>query len=425
MGTYAPGSAVGRAGGPGHHATEWAHHDAEVKKRAGGAAGGGPIPLMGKHLCGAGRWIMLTESASTTTLPASSEHAAARRLPCLIAVPIMIEIDGSYGEGGGAILRQALGLAVYAAKPVRIRKIRTGRRKAGLAAQHLKAVEAAGAICGARVQGANLGSTELVFDPGPVRPGRVSVDVGTAGSVTLVLQAVLLPCLFLPGEFEFELTGGTDVPWSPPADYLANVTLRTLQPFGIGRLEVVRRGYYPKGGGLLRARLEGGSGFGFALKFPAPGDVKVIRGVSHATVPLKERGVAERQADAAEHLLQRLGSPVEIAVEYSDAANLGSGVTLWTESDDGPPIGGSALGAKGKAADDVGREAARALLNEFNAGAAVDHHLADQLIPFLAVSGGSLVTSGITAHTRSTVYVAEQILGTEFAVEGLAITAER
>jgi RNA 3'-phosphate cyclase len=337
----------------------------------------------------------------------------------------MIEIDGSYGEGGGAILRQALGMAMYATKPVHIRRIRAGRRKAGLAAQHLKAVEAAGAVSGARVRGANLGSTELVFDPGPVRPGTFSLDVGTAGSTTLVLQAVLLPCLFLPGEFIFELRGGTDVPWSPPADYLANVTLRTLQPFGIGRLDVTRRGYYPKGGGVLRARFVGGSGFGFSLNFPAPGEMKVIRGVSHATTQLQERGVAERQADAAEHLLERLGCRVEIVAEYSEAANLGSGITLWTESDDGPPIGGSALGAKGKAADDVGREAARALLNEFNAGAAVDRHLADQLIPFLSISGGSLVTSGITAHTRSTIYVAEKILGAEFEVEGLSVTARR
>jgi RNA 3'-terminal phosphate cyclase (GTP) len=337
----------------------------------------------------------------------------------------MIEIDGSYGEGGGAILRQALGMAMYATKPVRIRSIRAGRRKAGLAAQHLKAVEAAGAVSGARVQGAHLGSTELIFDPGPVRPGTFSLDVGTAGSTTLVLQAVLLPCLFLPGDFVFELRGGTDVPWSPPADYLNNVTLRTLKPFGIGRLEVVRRGYYPKGGGILRANLVGGSGFGFSLDFPAPGAFKVIRGVSHATSQLQERKVAERQADAADHLLQRLGRPVEIAVEYSEAANLGSGITLWTESDDAPSIGGSALGAKEKAADDVGREAARALLDELNAGAAVDRHLTDQLVPFLALSGGSLVTSGITAHTRSTIYVAEQILGAEFDVEGLSVTARR
>jgi RNA 3'-terminal phosphate cyclase (GTP) len=337
----------------------------------------------------------------------------------------MIDIDGSYGEGGGAILRHALGLAVYARKPVRIFNIRAGRSQSGLAAQHLKAVEAAGAVCGARVRGAGIGSTELTFDPGALRGGGFKLDIGTAGSTTLVLQTVLLPCLFLPSEFTFELTGGTDVPWSPPADYLSNVTLRALQPFGMAQLSVARRGYYPKGGGLVQARITGGSGFGFSLDFNEPGEAKRIRGVSHATMQLQERHVAERQADAADHLLERLGCPVEIEVQYSDATSLGSGITLWAESDEGPSLGGSALGVKGKPADDVGREAAKALLSEMNAGAAVDRYLADQLIPFIAVSGGSFVTSAITSHIRSNMYVAEKMLGVQFEVEGTTVTALR
>ncbi|KPK79438.1 MAG: hypothetical protein AMS25_12645 [Gemmatimonas sp. SM23_52] len=337
----------------------------------------------------------------------------------------MIEIDGSYGEGGGAILRHALGMAAYAGKSIRVRKIRAGRSKPGLAAQHLKGVEAVGAVSGARARGANLGSTELTFDPGPVRPGKFRFDVGTAGSTTLVLQTVLLPCLFLTGEFEFELVGGTDVPWSPPADYLRQVTLQTLRPFGVAELRVARRGYYPKGGGQLLARVAGGSGFGFPLTFLEPGEVKAIRGISHATIQLQERRVAERQADAADHLLKRLGLPVEISVEYSEAANLGSGITLWTESENGPPLGASALGAKGIAADEVGREAAKALLSELDSGAAVDRHLADQLIPFMAVAGGSVLTSAITSHTRSNIYVAERILGAEFEIDGLTITVQR
>ena len=147
--------------------------------------------------------------------------------------------------------------------------------------------------------------------------------------------------------------------------------------------------------------------------------------MSHATEQLRERKVAERQADAAGRLLDRLGCPVNIDIEYSDAANLGSGITLWTESDIGPSIGGSALGVKGKPADEVGREAAKALLNELNAGAVVDRYLADQLIPFIAVSGGTLQTSGITGHTRSCIYVAQQVLGAKFEVDGLTITARR
>lgn len=336
----------------------------------------------------------------------------------------MIEIDGSFGEGGGAILRMALGMAAYAGKAIRVKNIRAGRRKPGLAPQHLKAVEAVGAVCAARVRGTGLGSTELTFQPGPIRGGTLSFDIGTAGSTTLVLQALLLPCLRQAGPFEFRLTGGTDVPWSPPADYLRRVTLETLRPFGTGDLQVLRRGYYPKGGGKVQARLEGGAQPGIEpLNLTVPGEVAAIRGVSHAARVLQERHVAERQADAADHLLTRLGCPVDIEVVYSGAASSGCGITLWTESPNGPPLGASALGVRGKPGDEVGREAARALLEAMDTGAAVDRYLADQLIPFLAVAGGSLLTPEITNHTRSNIYVAECVLGTSFEIDGLMVRA--
>ncbi|UCF18569.1 MAG: RNA 3'-terminal phosphate cyclase [Gemmatimonadota bacterium] len=335
----------------------------------------------------------------------------------------MIEIDGSYGEGGGAILRQALGFSAYSGEALRILKIRAGRRRPGLAAQHLRAVEAAGGVCGARVRGASLGSTEVTFDPGSVRPGSLRLDVGTAGATTLVLQTVLLPCFSHPGDFVFELGGGTDVPYSPPADYLANVTLPALSGFGSAELRVERRGYYPKGGGRVLLRVSGGGGASGGLEYEAPGEVLAIRGISHAASALKERHVAERQADAADHLLERLGCPVTIEVVYSGAASMGSGTTLWTESRGGPPLGGSALGARDRPSEEVGREAARALMREMDSGAAVDRHLADQLVPFLAVYGGTLSTSAITSHVRSNIYVAERMLGSRFEIDGLRISA--
>ncbi|MGD8699159.1 MAG: RNA 3'-terminal phosphate cyclase [Gemmatimonadales bacterium] len=336
----------------------------------------------------------------------------------------MIEIDGAHGEGGGAILRQALGMAAYAGVPVRIVNIRAGRPRPGLAPQHVKAVEAVAELCGARVEGLERSSTEVSFEPGEMKPGVFSFDIGTAGSTTLLLQTLLLPCLMHPGEFEFRLTGGTDVPWSPPADYMKHVTLRALASFGAGELNMHRRGYYPKGGGRILARLLGGSGSEeSALDNMQPGEITAIKGISHAAAPLQERHVAERQADAADHLLRRLGCPVEIAVEYSHSACLGSGVTLWTESDRGPPLGGTALGARDKPADVVGREAAKALMNCMGAGVAVDRHLADQLIPFMAVNGGALFTSEVSSHLRSNIYVAEQIIGTRFEVMGTIVSA--
>ena len=335
----------------------------------------------------------------------------------------MIEIDGSHGEGGGAILRQALGMAAYAGQPVRIFNIRAGRRRTGLAPQHLKAVQAAGAVCGARIRGAGLGSTEITFEPGPVQSGTFDFDIGTAGSTTLLLQTVLLPCLCRDGEYEFRLIGGTDVPWSPPADYLNWVTFQALSPIGAAALKVRRRGYYPKGGGRLLARLACGSGPASPLELVEPAEIKTIRGVSHAASMLENRGIAERQADAADHLLTRLGCPVEITVRYSNAANLGNGLTLWTESEEGPALGGSALSVQEKPADEVGREAARALMSAMDAETAVDHHLADQLIPFLAVRGGTLTTSEITSHVRSNINVAERLLGARFEIEGTTIRA--
>ncbi len=338
----------------------------------------------------------------------------------------MIEIDGAYGEGGGAVLRQALGMAAYAGRPVRVFNIRAGRPRPGLAPQHLRSVQAVGAVCGARVRGASLGSTELTFEPGEISAGSFRFDIGTAGSVTLLLQTLLLPCLTHAGEYEFELTGGTDVPWSPPVDYLIQVTLPALTAFGTCQVSVGRRGYYPRGGGLLQARLVGSRGAPPPVELVEPGRVTAIRGVSHAGRRLKERRVAERQADAADHLLRRLGHPVEIAIEHAEAADPGSGVTLWTEAEGGPRLGGSALGARGKPADEVGREAARALLDALGAeAAAVDRHLADQLVPFLAAAGGRLRAPEITEHVRSNLHVAEQVLGARFSVEGLEITAYR
>jgi RNA 3'-terminal phosphate cyclase (GTP) len=338
----------------------------------------------------------------------------------------MIEIDGAHGEGGGAILRQALGMAVYAGESIRVSNIRAGRPKPGLAPQHMKAVEAAAAICSARVVGAAPGSTEITFEPGQVKAGIFTFDIGTAGSTTLLLQTVLLPCLGHAGEFEFRLTGGTDVPWSPPAYYLKHVTAPALSALGSGELNMHRRGYYPKGGGRILARLKGGSDSDRgSLDYLQPGEIKAIRGISHAASALQERRVAERQADAADHMLKRLGYPVDIGVEYSNAACLGSGITLWTEAQGGPPLGGSALGAKNKPADTVGREGAKALMDAMSAGVAVDRYLADQLIPFIAVRGGSLFTSEVSSHLRSTAYVAEQILGTRFEIMGTIVSARR
>jgi RNA 3'-terminal phosphate cyclase (GTP) len=334
----------------------------------------------------------------------------------------VVEIDGAYGEGGGAILRQALGLAVYAGRAVRISRIRAARTPPGLKPQHVSAVAAVAAISGARVDGATIGSPQLVFAPGPPRSGTYTFDIGTAGAATLVLQSLLLPCLCRAGEFDLTIVGGTDVPLSPPADYLGAVTLPALRRFGEARLRVARRGYYPKGGGRLEAHLVGSGSPPVPFALLDAGPVVAVHGRSHAARILAPRRVAERQAEAARAALAALSVPVEIATEYGDAYSAGSGITLWAQTARGAALGGSALGARGKRAEDVGREAASALKRELSTGAAVDRYLADQLMPFLAVAGGFLQTSEVTLHARSNIYVAETILGAAFEIDGGRLT---
>ncbi len=309
----------------------------------------------------------------------------------------MIVIDGSYGEGGGQILRTAIALSCVTGETVRIHSIRANRPKPGLAAQHLKGIETAKLITGAQVEGLRMGSTEVTFRPGRIRGGKYSIDIGTAGSVTLLLQTVLLPLVVADRESTLEIKGGTDVAWSPPVDYFRKVTLRALEALGVRcRFELLRRGYYPKGGGVVKLDI-------------SPSELKGRRfervhedvsGVSHCqNLPAH---VAERQARAAEEYLAERGLRANIEVQVLRGYSTGSGIVLWSGYK-----GGSALGERGKRAEIVGREAAENIYSELQHPSSFDYHLADQIMPFSAVATGrtEYTTSKITEHQISNAYV--------------------
>ncbi|HKE93733.1 MAG TPA: RNA 3'-terminal phosphate cyclase [Povalibacter sp.] len=168
----------------------------------------------------------------------------------------MIEIDGSRGEGGGQILRSALSLSILTGQPFRIRNIRARREKPGLMRQHLTAVNAAAAISGAKVAGASLGSAELTFAPGKMAGGEYSFAIGTAGSCTLVLQTVLPPLLLAAEPSTIRINGGTHNKGSPPVDFLARAFLPLINRMGpTVTLELVRHGFYPRGGGEIRVHV--------------------------------------------------------------------------------------------------------------------------------------------------------------------------
>ncbi|NJE54745.1 RNA 3'-terminal phosphate cyclase [Thermococcus sp. 21S9] len=325
-----------------------------------------------------------------------------------------VEIDGSYGEGGGQILRTAVALSVITGKPVRIRRIRANRPNPGLRPQHLHGILALKELSNARVKGAKVGSTVLEFVPGKAEPKHIKVPIKTAGSITLVLQALLPAMAFVGGSFE--VTGGTDVPWSPPVDYLRHVTLFALEKMGLNvEIELKRRGHYPKGGGLVLGRVERWEERKplVALEWRR---IERFAGISHATnLPTH---VAERQAKSAEEKLRSLYSvPVEIEREVSRSLGPGSGIVVWAETDS-LRLAGDALGKRGKPAEVVGREAAEELIEQLTPRKAVDRFLGDQLIPFLAFAGGEIGVAEITNHLVTNVWVVERFLGKTFEVEG-------
>ncbi len=326
----------------------------------------------------------------------------------------MIVIDGSYGEGGGQILRTAVALSVITGKAVKIVNIRANRPNPGLRPQHLHGILALKELSNAKVKGAQVGSTVLEFVPGEAEAKHIRVPIKTAGSITLVLQALLPAMAFTGGSFE--ITGGTDVPWSPPVDYLKHVTLFALEKMGIkASIEIKRRGHYPRGGGLVVGRVEPWEERKPLIALEWEG-IERFAGISHATnLPPH---VAERQAKAARERIEELYNvPVEIETEVGRSLGPGSGIVVWAETDK-LRLGGDALGKRGKPAEVVGREAADELLDQLTTRAAVDKFLGDQLIPFLAFTGGEIRVAEITNHLVTNVWVVEKFLGKIFEVEG-------
>ncbi|MBI4148078.1 RNA 3'-terminal phosphate cyclase [Candidatus Woesearchaeota archaeon] len=349
----------------------------------------------------------------------------------------MIEIDGSYGEGGGQIVRTALALSLLTSKPFRITNIRSGRDKPGLKAQHVHAIKAAQQLSDASVSGAVEGNKELEFHPRTFTAKKLSIDIGTAGSITLLLQALLPAIIFGPKRCTLEISGGTDVAWSCPADYYANILLPTLERYAHIGFAIKKRGFYPKGGGQCTLTIEPLHPLGAQappLVLDTQGTLVKINGVAVASKSLAGHEVAERMAQSARDLLtNQYKIPIDIRTEYADTFSDGCTITLWavcSPTQDVTPhtrrlIGADVLGEKGIPAETIGREAAQKLIKTLDSGAAVDEHLADNLIPFLGLCGGTIKTSTITPHTTTNMFVVEKFLPVKFHVQGNVITAEK
>jgi RNA 3'-terminal phosphate cyclase len=345
----------------------------------------------------------------------------------------MLEIDGSVLEGGGQIIRTALSLSSLTKVPFKVTDIRKGRDKPGLKNQHLYAIKALKQLCDAKTDYDELGSTQLLYAPQSLKGGKLDIDIKTAGSITLVLQAILMPLFFADKNSTITITGGTDTKWSQPIDFLKEVLLPQIRKYCNDiQINLLRRGYYPKGQGKVvveikpKYHLKDFQSFEEMQKkiseevpkinLTEQGQLVQIKGVSHASIDLQNAKVAERQADSAKEQLTKQGIsvPIEIRPEYNQTESTGSGITLWAifasnndiDLDNPVRLGSDELGERGKPAEKVGKQAAQKLIQEIESKskAPVDKHLADNLVPWL-VFGGKYKVSELTLHAKTNVWV--------------------
>lgn len=313
----------------------------------------------------------------------------------------LVEVDGSYGEGGGQILRTALALASITQKKVKIKNIRANRTQPGLKNQHLMVARAIRKICRGELDGDSLGSTELTFKPGPIIGGKYEFNIGTAGSITLLFQAILPVLLFASKPSEITAIGGTHVKKSPTWEYFENVFLRSLDYIGVeasGKL--LRPGYYPEGGG--KAQIFANPSMPKKTEFwPSEKDVRAV--IRIANLPMH---IAVREKKIFfEHGFE------DVSIIEDKISNPGNAVTVWRGF-----VGGSSVGEKGKRAEEVAKEALEDVLKN---NTDVDRYLADQLMLYGVLANGMRCrTTKITEHARTNAYIIKMFVENEIKLEG-------
>nr|CAH8838715.1 unnamed protein product [Trichobilharzia regenti] len=340
----------------------------------------------------------------------------------------IISVDGSKLEGGGQILRSAVAISAITGRPVEVCNIRAGRSNPGLSNQHLAALEISAKVCSGSLTSCALGSTKIALTPGQITPGSYEADAKTAGSVSLMLQAVGPILAFASGPSEVILRGGTDASFAPPIDFMNKVTSNYFKRLGLNyELQVIRRGFYPQGGGIVKVLISPVQGSLTAISLLELGSVQSISGYSFVAGKVPER-VAHEMKTEASRCIGRLFPKCSVDIHSfreSDDRCQGNVATfmymLHTSTDCILAVSGISA-PRGPSHKQLVSEAFESLYKYVEIGACCDEHIQDQLIiPMALAKGKSQIRTGpLTMHTKTVIYVAELMLGVKFEIQELA-----
>jgi RNA 3''-phosphate cyclase len=327
----------------------------------------------------------------------------------------MLEIDSSKNEGGGQMVRTSVALAAVTDQELKLTRIRESRPTNGLSKQHCTAVNAVAEMTGSSVDGNYTGSRELVFKPGNIQNNDVIVDIGAAGSISLMLQAMLLAARNYNDKVRMDISGGTNVKWAPPIDSYQQILFPLMEKMGIhAKLDILERGFYPVGGGRIIAELEPMRNIS-PLMIKDLGELKGIEGVCY--IQNLPDWIHEHMIDSCKEVIGDRCA-VNITVQRTAGHSKGAGMSLVADYENGR-LGSNVLTSKGHPAKRAGEDVAKDLINEMDTGSTMDVHTADQLLAYMAMADGKseFTVSKISKHLLSQMDTLESFLDVRFGVE--------